>query len=287
MSYDDASYVYGKKITQKENVRKKANNSDLFESWVKEKYSLTKDQLTILKTHLENKNMRKILNDGTTTMVDLTKKLKIYEDAIAAITDVDKANAIRKLFESSNFSKLSDIDNIVKNIDKIDGDALAKLSDTEIKSLGKNISELTSADKINAKIVEIKKTASTATDVVKNLSVEQKKVYDLIADDISQLTKANESLKKVPGYVAGNATEVSNKAKIVKMEDWQLKLKNFDASELDAFAALRKFEFKSNHIIEIFELKKVAAVEKELKKLENGAADVSGLLRQLKSSKAA
>ena len=287
MSYEEAEFVFDRH--QKYDARSKWANKEHFAEFLKNKGILKENQLPIIVEHLNNKNMRILLKrDSKATLTTLADKLIEYEEALKKSKHTwDSLDAIEKLFKSSKFNKLSEIDVITKNTDKIDGDALAKLSDKEIKSLGKNISELTTADKINAKISEIKKTASTATDVLKNLSVEQKKVYDLIADDISQLTKANESLKKVPGYVAGNATEVSNKAKIVKMEDWQLKLKNFDASELDAFAALRKFEFKSNHIIEIFELRKVAAVEKELKKLENGAADVSGLLRQLNSSKAA
>jgi hypothetical protein len=82
----------------------------------------------------------------------------------------------------------------------------------------------------------------------------------MIGEDIKELVDTNEALKKVPGYTVNNATELSNNVKISKMSDWQLKLNTLDASELDAFEALRKLDFKSNHIVEMFGFKKISKV---------------------------
>lgn len=270
-----------------------ANVEDMLKKWGFIIESDTRANKLLITTYFDqNKNFRKAVADPKLrskvliSVAEYDTKLK----SLITTWETKKVKFLEEIFTYARFKDGDELLGVIKNIDdaKLNLSTLDEKQITNLaKKLGRKISNKTTIDEIVASISEVNNVTNTATDVLKNLSVEQKKVYDLIADDISQLTKANESLKKVPGYVAGNATEVSNKAKIVKMEDWQLKLKNFDASELDAFAALRKFEFKSNHIIEIFELKKVAAVEKELKKLENGAADVSGLLRQLKSSKAA
>ena len=195
------------------------------------------------------------------------------------------------MFAKAEFTKLDDIDNIVNNMDKIDISKIeTKDFDKIAKSLGKDISTLNTVDEINQKIQDAKdaldQTKST-TDVLKDLTADQKKVYKRVEEDITKLTEANTALKKTPGYVAGNATEISNNSKILKMKEWQLKIKKFDVSELDAFATLRKLEFKTNHIVEIFELKKIDAIGDEIKKLEKGNNDLSGLLKELEAQKKA
>ena len=133
MTYEEAKDVFIHHADKYDNWKARSGIADgTFNGLLHKEYSLTEEQIQIVEKHFDNKNVLKILKDDKITLSDLTKKLQTYEDAIEAITDVDKANALRKLFESSSFTKLSDIDNIVKNINKIDGDALAKLSDKEI-----------------------------------------------------------------------------------------------------------------------------------------------------------
>ena len=225
-----------------------------------------------------------------------TKDLDVFRDINSKLLKYpqNKKLLIKGILENWTFDDLTNLDDFVTKMDGIDNEAIKSLEPNEIevlvKKVSKDISTFKTADEINQKIQDAKDAfdqTKNTTDVLKDLTADQKKVYNRIDEDIKELTDANTALKKTPGYVAGNATEVSNNSKMLKMKEWQLKLKKFDTAELDAFAALRKLEFKSNHIVEILELKKIAAIEKEIKKLENGAADVSGLLKQLKTSKAA
>lgn len=205
--------MYTRKIKQEGNVRKKANNSDLFESLISEKYSFTKEQMQIMRPYFNNKNVRRILNDGTTDIVSLVKKLKSYDDAVEALTDAEKSKAIRRLFKNCKFNQLSDIDNIFKNMDTIDGEALAKLSDKEMKAMGESISELTTAEKINAKIKELKtatntttNTAEVLTDIQKACETKLTKEVDILKDQLkgavdTEKLAIEDNIKKLQGIV--------------------------------------------------------------------------------------
>ena len=217
-----------------------------------------------MEKNFNNKNVLKILSDGKTTFPDLIKKLETYEDAVAAITDVDKANAIRKLFESSNFNKLSDIDNIVKNIDKIDGDALAKLSDKEIKSLGKNISELTTADKINARIDEIKKATGTAADVVDDVTsvlddAKINKLNNLIDTDLKTLkqTLTNMGTETNPGPNFSKLRKNYYEQSIQSLETFKKNVKTLGDVEYDSIIKFTTYGFDLSSVAKLHRMTKV------------------------------
>ncbi|MEI6774643.1 MAG: hypothetical protein WCL18_07885 [bacterium] len=151
------------------------------------------------------------------------------------------------------------------------------------KELGKDVSVLSDAVKVSAKIEEVKKMVSGGVDILKSLTSKQKAVYSVIGDDAKEIKTTIKNLNINPATYTGKYYM----KQVDGLEQFQKKMASFTDDEIDAFNALRKLEFKSYHIIEIFELKKIAAIGGELNKLKNGAADLSGLLRQLKYSQTA
>lgn len=280
MNYEEAKYVFDKH--QKYPEWKKWSTS-YFSEFLEKELHLNTDQIKILEIHFNNKNIRKILSKNNTTLTDLIDKLKIYEDEIKKLSG-DQKIFCEKLFTKAEFTKLDDIDNVIKNMDKIDITWLnAKEFNKITEVLGKDISKLKTVDEINARVIEIKKTIWNSVDITKTLTVEQKKIYDLVLTDSQELKKAISNLNLDVTSATGKFYQ--------KQVDWLLqfekRIMTFTDDEITAFNALRKMELKSYHIIEIFELKKITAIWNEIKKLESGAPDLSGLLKQLKSSKSA
>jgi hypothetical protein len=147
--------------------------------------------------------------------------------------------------------------------------------------LGKDISTLTTADAINTKITELK--AGSVPDILETLTEEQGKIAKLVTTDAEELERSIAKLNLDKTSITGKYYQ----KQVDGLEKFKTKIVNFTDDEVTAFNALRKMEFKSYHIVEMFEVKKIAAVGLEIKKLENGATDLSGLLKQLKSSQAA
>jgi hypothetical protein len=103
----------------------------------------------------------------------------------------------------------------------------------------------------------VKKIISAAPEVVKNLSVEQKAIVALLDKDISDFTKFIEKdIKNMPQYGPNSSMKIHYDTKLKKLEAFKLEIKTFTTEEVDAFNALRKLEFKSQHIIELLDLKK-------------------------------
>ena len=280
INYDEAKYVFDQH--QKYPEWKKWSTS-YFSEFLEKELHLNTDQIKIFENHFNNKNIRKILSNNDIKLPDLIDKLKIYDDEIVKIS-WDQKLFCEKLFAKTEFNKLDDIDGFAKNIGKIDLSWIAiKDFDYIASYLWKKISSLKTVDAINSEIVEIKKTILVVEDITKVLLSEQKKIYDFVINDAQELKKAISNLNVEPGSITGKFYQ--------KQVDWlvqfQKKIVNFTNEEVSAFNALRKIDFKSYHIIEIFEIKKIAAIWWEIKKLENWALDLGWLLKQLKSSKAA
>ncbi|MFZ2150614.1 MAG: hypothetical protein WAZ12_04615 [Candidatus Absconditicoccaceae bacterium] len=280
MNYEEAKYVFDKH--QKYPEWKKGSTS-YFSEFLEKELHLNTDQIKILEIHFNNKNIRKILSKNNTTLTDLIDKLKIYEDEIKKLSG-DQKIFCEKLFTKAEFTKLDDIDNVIKNMDKIDITGLnAKEFNKITEVLGKDISKLKTVDEINARVIEIKKTIGNSVDITKTLTVEQKKIYDLVLTDSQELKKAISNLN----LDVTSATGKFYQKQVDGLLQFEKRIMTFTDDEITAFNALRKMELKSYHIIEIFELKKITAIGNEIKKLESGAPDLSGLLKQLKSSKSA
>ena len=288
MSYDEALYVYEKRIKMKDSAWPKWK-SEMFEGLLESKFQLTTKQIKTLQIHMNNKNIQKILmKDSNATLAKLADKTKAYDEAIDLIIPAEKADFCRKLFVKSEFTSLTNLDTFTKNMKDINIDGLTDLSTKQLnkiaKALGKDIATLKTADEINAKITELKKTANSATDILKNLTEEQGKIAKLVATDAEELEK---SISKL-GIDKTTLTGKFYQKQVDNLQKFEKKIASFTDDEITAFNALRKMEFKSYHIVEMFEFKKISKVGLEIEKLKTWkAADLSWLLKELKSSQAA
>ncbi len=275
MSFDEARYVFNKRKT-------KWNQTGYFSDFLEKEIKLNNQQIRMLEGYMNNKNIRKILSKNSdVTLGKLADRLKVYDTKFESLAK-ERKTLCKALLNHSELKGLDDIDIITKNIDAIDVTGLSPKQINQLaKDIGKDISILSDPAKVATKIDEVKKWAEAAVDVIKNLTPEQKAVYKLLDDDIKELRTTIKNLNL-------DVTSMTGKyymKQVEGIEQFQKKITAFTVDEVEAFNALRKLEFKSYHIVEMFELKKIAAIGGEIGKIEKWVTDLAGLARQLRSSK--
>lgn len=267
-----------------------ANIEEMLKKWGFILESDTRANKLLITTYFDqNKNFRKAIADPKLrskvllSMAEYDTKLK----SLTVAWETKKLKFLEDMFTYARFKNWDELISIVKNIDDVKID-LSTLDEKQImslaKKLSKKISSTTTVDEIVASVSDVKKTANAAADIIKNLTVEQKKVAALIATDAEELEK---SISKL-GIDKTTMTGKFYQKQIDGLQQFEKKIASFTDDEITAFNALRKMEFKSYHIVEMFEFKKISKVGLEIEKLKTWkAADLSWLLRELKTSKAA
>lgn len=196
MSYDEAKYVFDKH--QKYPNWKDKGATWYFSEFLEKELHLSKVQIRTLETHLNNKNIRKILSKSDTSLRDLADKLKTYDDKLKLLVWEQKVFC-EKLWSKAIFTKLDDIDIIVRNIDQIN---IAWMTDEIVKSLGKDISKFTTADQINAYIKAAKNSTNIAGGTVDALTLVNKTQAE---DMIARSLKSSRTVDGYPGeFKAGS-----------------------------------------------------------------------------------
>lgn len=314
INYKDARYVYQTKIQQANNKRPKANNSDLFESLIREKYSLTSKQMQTLDKHFNNKNITNIIRQNpSVTFVELTNKINLFEDELLKIPAGNGQEFCEVLLRETKFKSISDLDNLTKNINKIDFTALDGLNSKAIKQLakelGKDTSVLGDATQINKRIKEIKQATEN---VVETLTAAQKQCKSLIDSQITilerQLKNAKtpqakgilqknvdelkpflSEIKKFPddevkalNKVFSSGTDVKHISRILTADDPIALLKKINAATnvTEFESALRTTGKLTTYADELKHVNKMGDVFKEFKSVASGLDDVALLVKQ-------
>ena len=133
----------------------------------------------------------------------------------------------------------------------------------------------------------IKKVVPITTEVIEDLSGEQKIVAKLIGDDVDELKKfITGDLRKQPGWWPKEILGIHYEKQLEKLEQFQKEIKTFSPDELSAFKNLHALEFKSHHIIELLDLKKSnQSIASALENIEKKTGSIEDLLHVLKSEK--
>lgn len=221
---------------------------------------------------------------------EVTKKwafrlLQSYDQKIISLNKLWKTSKIdfmQKCLTRSWFYDFENIKKLIGAIDTLDIDTLTPGEMSRlVKKLGKNIKNLTDTQAI-CDFVKEAKNAKLLT----KLTTEQKAILKFLDDDIADIVADIEkNVKNMPWYKAWWALDIHYKNILAKTQDFKYKIKGMSVDEILAFKKLRTLWLKTFHVAELFELKKIAAVAKELKGLEDGTRDLSKVVSQLKASK--
>lgn len=235
--------------------------------------------------YTHNRNVRKLLQGGK--YVELATQLEAYETSVKSFSG-EKKILMESLLLKWEFKSIDDLGNMVKCVEGMKAEVVAGMSPKQLRvmagKLGKEVSTLKTAEQMATKIDEIKKVAAEATKPIKwapeataELLESQKKINQLITDDINAINKrltdptAPDFVKKTdPLY------DVYDQ-QIKTLDKFRGEVKTFDAIEAEHFINLRMdYNFKTQYIIELHEIRKTSAFESAYEEALKKAGKAAG-----------
>jgi hypothetical protein len=171
--------------------------------------------------YLNNKNIRNILNKNNIRLSDLAESLNKFDDELKKLPAGKAQEFCNALIKKSKFNTISDLDNLTKNINKIDFSLIENMDDKAVrkiaKELGENISTLKTADAINAKITDLKKAASAVNQVLENAKVQELyKRIDIGLSDAELKLKNIKANPSAPNYSGGRVKYYEDTVESIK-----------------------------------------------------------------------
>jgi len=234
----------------------------------------------------KNINFRKALKwSNRSKMLTLMKDYDSKITTLVKAWEAKKAQLLEDMFTYARFKKWDELQWLLNHIDDVGlSEKIKALEPQEITSLAKNlskkISSTTTVDEITASIADAKKAATTAetakdatnaADVVdktaEGLTDKQQKVYDKLTEDMDKVNEEKKTLASGEefGSTATTGTksgpELMCEKKLADMEEFRSQIKSLPAEDIESFIKLEedaRFNkvFTSEHIVELFELKK-------------------------------